>query len=347
MDRRRFLSSAAIASGTFALPEFQAAVPDAKTTMGLVIYCRRFQRSALQNQGIDLYHPPRFLEECIRLGAAGMQVDLSGMDEHEAEQLAEYAAQHQRFIESIIQLPKHDADIARFDHDVRIARRCGAHVARTTILPGRRYEQFSSYADFHNAEIQGEANLRRAIPVLSRHGLKVAIENHKDQRNDERLALLERLDSEFVGACVDTGNSMALLEDPIETVRAFAPWALSVHLKDQALQRVPDGFLLADIALGAGCLDLKTMIRILRDAKPDIRFSLELITRDPLVVPCLRAEYFRVFQQIHAADLAHMIQLVEKCPQATLPKVSTLPKPQQLQMEESNVEQSIAYASFV
>jgi sugar phosphate isomerase/epimerase len=31
------------------------------------------------------------------------------------------------------------------------------------------------------------------------------------------LEMLKRIDSEYVGVCIDTGNSFSLLEDPIET----------------------------------------------------------------------------------------------------------------------------------
>jgi len=294
---------------------------------------------------IDLYHPFQFLKECIRLGAGGMQADLSRLTEAEAETLREQSRETGRFIEAIIRLPKGAAELNRFEHDVRIARRAGAAVARTTIISGRRYEQFNTYADFRKAEQIGEASIRTTIPVIERHGLTLAIENHKDQRNEERVRFLRRIDSEFVGACVDTGNSIALLEDPIETVKAFTPWAKTVHLKDQAVQRTTDGFLLGDITLGAGCLDLRAMVKALQAAKPGIRFSLELITRDPLLVPCLTRKYMSSFDQLPAADLARTLRMVEMHSQQNLPKLSDLPPEKQVQIEESNIVGSLRYAT--
>ena len=47
---------------------------------------------------------------------------------------------------------------------------------------------------------------------------------------------MKRLSSEWIGMCVDTGNSFALCEDPMEVVRAYAPFAFSVHVRDQAVQ---------------------------------------------------------------------------------------------------------------
>jgi hypothetical protein len=40
------------------------------------------------------------------------------------------------------------------------------------------------------------------------------------------------------------------------SMEALAPFAFSVHLKDQALQSYEDGFLLGDIPLGQGSFDL-------------------------------------------------------------------------------------------
>ena len=46
----------------------------------------------------------------------------------------------------------------------------------------------------------------------------------------------------------------------------YAKWAFSVHLKDMAVQEYEHGFLLAEIPLGKGILDLKRMIATLHGA---------------------------------------------------------------------------------
>jgi len=318
-----------------------------RTSLGLVIYCLKIRREHHRRRDpqFDLFHPLNFMAECVRCGAGGIQADLGSLTPAEAETLAERAAANDRFVEAILRPPMRDDDLGRFEKDVVTARRAGAVVARGTIIPGRRYEQFKSLDEFQVAERAGEAAVRRAIPVLARHGMKLAIENHKDQRNDERVKLFERIDSESFGACVDTGNSIALCEDPMETIEALAPWAMTVHLKDQSLARTPDGFLLADVPLGAGCLPLDRMVRRLKAARDDIRFSLELITRDPLRVPCLNASFTDVFENFPARDLAETIKLVEANAAATMPTVDSLSPPERLRQEEQNVVSSLRYAA--
>ncbi len=111
-------------------------------------------------------------------------------------------------------------------------------------------------------------SLELAAPIAEKYRVAFAPENHKDHRISERVAALEKIDSEFVGACVDTGNNFALLEDPVDTARALAPWAHAVHLKDQAVQLTEQGFLFGDIPLGQGFVDLKQIVAILQSRGP-------------------------------------------------------------------------------
>jgi sugar phosphate isomerase/epimerase len=180
--------------------------------------------------------------------------------------------------------------------------------------------------------------------VVERRRVRLAVENHKDQRIDERIALYRRLDCEFIGACVDTGNSFALLDDPYGAIEALAPYAFTVHLKDQAVREYDEGFLLGDIPLGQGCFDLRRMVAALRRAQPEIRFALELITRDPLKVPCLTERYWATMPDVPAADLARSLRLVREKPAKELQQVGTLALEQQVALEDTNITASLAYA---
>jgi 3-oxoisoapionate decarboxylase len=73
-----------------------------------------------------------------------------------------------------------------------------------------------------------------------------------------------------------------------------------------------EGFLLADVPLGQGFLELKKMVNILHKAQPKIRFTLELITRDPLKVPCLTDKYWATFATTPGRDLARTLLLVRR-----------------------------------
>jgi hypothetical protein len=175
--------------------------------------------------------------------------------------------------------------------------------------------------------------------------VRLAVENHKDWRVEELLGILKRLDSRHVGVCLDTGNSIALLEDPHEVVRAYAPWAFTTHFKDMSVAEYEAGFLLAEVPLGRGFLNLKEVLTILKKANPLIRINLEMITRDPLRVPCLTKKFWATFETLPGRYLADTLALVRKhASRHALPIVSKLSLAEQVAAEEENVQNSLRYA---
>lgn len=340
------LSGVAAVAATGIANARAAEPPTQRTGMGLVLYDCGIRREWLRAQraDFDLYDPLNFLQHCHQLGAGGMQARLGVMTTEQIRTLREYAERHDLFVDAIVNPPSAAEDVARFESEIRTAADAGVQAARTVIMPGRRYERFRSLEEFREFAARGRRMLERAAPIVEKHRVPLAVENHKDHRNAERVALFEQISSEYVGACVDTGNSFALLEDPVETVRALAPWAKTVHLKDQAVREYEDGFLLGDIPLGQGCLDLKQMVEILKTAQPDIRFALELITRDPLKVPCLTAAYWATFPDVPGSDLARTLRIVRSHPAKMLQEVSSLSLNGRVKLEDANVTASLQYA---
>lgn len=348
ITRRAALSRIAGATAcalTPAFSEISASEPRERTGMGLVIYDCNIRRRWMREQAseIDLFDPLTFLKHCHSLGAGGMQASLGVMESDKMKQLRDFADQHGLFIDAIVKPPNNNEDVSRFEAEIKTARDVGVHAARTTIIPGRRYERFKTLEQFREFERRGKEMLERAAPIVEKHRVPFAVENHKDQRIEERIALFQHLDSEFIGACVDTGNSFALLDGAYEPIEALAPYAFTVHLKDQALRKYEDGFLLGDIPLGQGSFDLKRMVTVLKKAKPKIRFALELITRDPLKVPCLTDQYFATMPTSLAVDLARTMRFVRDHP-AKLQFLSKLTPEKQVQLENANVIASLKYA---
>lgn len=87
------------------------------------------------------------------------------------------------------------------------------------------------------------------------------------------------------------------------------------------------------------------MISAVRQSRPKTRFSLEMITRDPLKVPCLTDKYWTTFPDRNGLYLARTLKLVQKEKSSKpLPRTSHLPQDQQLLAEEENVKTCLAYA---
>jgi sugar phosphate isomerase/epimerase len=351
LDRRQALLAMAGGISAALCPDAGFAAdppPSRRTPLGICLYSLlEHWRSARppKKDPESLRDPVNFLRYCHRLGAGGIQIEFGKRDKSYCHRLRKEAEKLGMFLEGIVSLPRTQTDLNRFEAEVITAKDIGARVIRVVMIPGRRYETYQTLGQFQQALQKGRKSLERAEPVAARHRIHLAVENHKDQRTAERLELIQRISSEYVGICVDTGNSLALLEDPLEVVRAFAPYAYTVHLKDQAVQEYEDGFLLADIPLGRGILDLPAMVRILREKQPDVEFTLEHMTRDPLKVPCLTESYWRTFGDVPGHDLARTLRMVRQkaCP-ASLPKVSHLPLEERLRQEEDNVKKCLAYA---
>ncbi len=349
IDRRTALTQIAGWAAVATLPKRAPAAEEnspRRTGLGLVLYTCGIRRKFMQamNPQVDLYEPLTFLKHCHELGAGGIQAALGTLDANRIRVVRDYAEQHEMFIDGIVSPPRNEMDLSRFAAEIRTAAEVGVQAVRTVVMPGRRYEQFKTLGEFREAAAQAQRMLERAAPLVEKYRVRLAVENHKDQRIDERLALYQKLSSEFIGACVDTGNSFALLDDPYGAIEALAPHAFTVHLKDQAVKSCEDGFLLADIPLGAGCFDLKRMVETLQRARPKIRMLLELITRDPLRIPCLSESYWTTMPTVPASDLARALRIVGAHPAENLPQVSSLPLAEQLALEDVHIGTSLNFA---
>ena len=347
MTRREMLKVLAGAGGSFATASVLSAVAPPRKRLGLGMHSYGFHWQAARERSPNTKFSGalEFLEYCHQLGAGGVQVAIGSKEQSDAKRIRAKAESYQMYFEGQLAVPKTDSDVARFETELRTAKEAGARVVRSVLLGGRRYETFRSLDAFKEFRENSWKSLTLAEPVLKRHGLRLAIENHKDLFVSELLEFLQRLSSEFVGVCVDIGNSIALLEDPLEVVQALAPFAASTHIKDMGVAEYEDGFLLSEVPLGEGFLDLVKIIAILQKANPAIQFNLEMITRDPLKIPCLTNNYWITMENRSASRLAQTLALVKKNASIKpLPRTTGLPAEEQLKFEDANVRQSLAYA---
>ena len=342
VTRRHFLAGAVggLTAGLVAGDD-----PPPATNLGLLMYSFGIRARAEKDRGFS--DPSRFLTFARGRGASAVQMSLGTRPDAESAAIRKAAEAAGVHVEGIISPPA-DArtGLDRFTAELATARACGVTIVRTVMLGGRRYETFDKAADYAAFANRSAEMLKRAEPVARTVGVKLAVENHKDFRTDELIDLLRGVSSEYVGVCVDTGNSIALLEDPPATIASLAPFALTVHLKDMGVEESSDGFRLSEVPLGQGLLDLKTIVSTLRKGNPRVRFQLEMITRDPLSIPCLTDKYWATLGRVPGQDLARTLALVRKSARKTpLPRVSGLTPKEQVEAEEGNVRESFAFAA--
>jgi sugar phosphate isomerase/epimerase len=287
------------------------------------------------------------VELCHAFGADGCQLDIGQLESTEAaylDGLKRKLGEAGLFVE-LAAPGKIFEDEAYFADVARVARALGAGRLRVALLHGRRYEDFATIADWRKFADHWREAVPRAKAALDAHKLEVGIENHKDWRAEELVELIRSTGSPYLGACVDFGNNISLLEDPLDTATRLAPYAVTTHLKDMALRPYESGFELSEVPLGTGICPLARMVEVLRRAKPSLPMVLEMITRDPLKVPYKDDRYWASFGGRDAARAAAFEkELLSKASAAPLPRVSTLALDAMQEREDDNVRLSTAYA---
>jgi hypothetical protein len=92
-------------------------------------------------------------------------------------------------------------------------------------------------------------------------------------------------------------------------------------------------------------LGMKRIVDTIRRAKPKVNFSLEMIVRDPLEVPCLTDKYWATFEGRNGSYLARTLSRVRaNKPRRPLPSIAGLSNEARLKLELELVDRSINYA---
>jgi len=295
--------------------------------------------------------PFDMVEHCHDLNLAGIQTNPPSID---PEAIKAFRQRLEKYDMHLICDPfdfsflRQELDVAAFEARIKAFKEAGA-IACHAALTGRRYEDYAGLEPFKQMFEHCRKSIALAEPVLRKYKMKLGIENHKGWRSAEQAAWLKQLGSEWVGVCFDFGNNIALCEEPMETLRTLAPFAFFAHIKDVAVEEYEDGFLLSEVPMGEGILDLKQMVKILRQSNPDMIFDLEMITRDPLKIPVFTPKYWATFDDSYSPlpgrDLAKVLAMVKKNrPKSPLPRITGMSMDAQVKAENDYNARCIAYA---
>ena len=288
------------------------------------------------------------LEHCRGLGLGAVRMSLSSPDLDAARQLRKKLEGYGMRVIISLAPPKEAGAVPQYEAMVRAVSELGA-VTTQASFTGRRYEEFDTFEAFKASFERHQRSVELAEPVLRRHKMKLAIENHKGWRAAEHVAWIKRLGSEWLGACYDFGNNISLCEDPAETLRLLAPVTIYVSFKDMAVAPYEDGFLLSEMPLGEGMLDIPGMVKVLQQKDPHMIFALEMITREPLKIPVLTKKYWATFDGSYSPlpgrDLARILEIVRTTtPKTPLTRTAGLSAGDALKLEDELINRSIAYA---
>ena len=318
----------------------QTVNPPRRTAMGLSADSFQSVRFATPQRILSV---DRLMELAVSVGAAGVHGGMTQIDFEWAKRVRRLKEELDMYVEIQTFLPREDPSV--FEHAVKVAKEAGASSLRVVCLLGRRYEMFDSLAAWKDAVAGFHRQIETAVLIVEKHRMPLGLENHKDWRVDQQVALLKQYSSEYLGVTLDTGNNLSILDDPEETVEKLAPYTFNTHFKDMAAEETETGFNLSEVPLGEGMFDLTRMVRAIRNARPGVRFSLEMITRDPLHVPCLTGKYWSTFADVGGDALARTLTRIRASqPRSPLPRTSGLTDEQRYALEVELVNRSIEYA---
>ena len=341
LNRRQWLSLAA--SSPVWLAASAAGAPPApapRSQMGITWGTYRLGVRASRSAGDDeaLADAFNFLGVCQETGAGGIQVPVQWIEAASPGKVRRAAELAGMYVETSVSLPRDQGDLSRFQDALRAARNAGATVVRASMMNSPRYRTFDSEEAVKTFAVQSWRSLTLAEPLLRKRRMRLALENHRDLRLEELGSFVKRLSSEFLGACIDPANGLALLESPMEVVAALAPYAFSVHLKDVAVEEYEHGYRIAEVPLGEGILDLPKIVQFVRQARPAATFSLDVIAGDPTEVPFLTDGYWMSLPKLPGWLVGRTLGWVRQNQrEEALPLVSEMDVEQQLRLEDENV----------
>jgi sugar phosphate isomerase/epimerase len=104
--------------------------------------------------------------------------------------------------------------------------------------------------------------IKAVVPQLDTNGVTLCIENHERLLAHELLDIVQKAESNQVGICLDTVNSLGNGEGIETLIRLLAPITYNLHLKEYSIRRFTHkmGYLIEGAQLGKGMLPLAELI---------------------------------------------------------------------------------------
>ncbi len=238
---------------------------------------------------MDVYH---LMDKAAAYGLSGVEFPapeyVPRMGEGELELVRRYGEERGLYFV----LDTGVVDVAVMRSLIGTATALGARTIRvtaSTLLCGDRRAVAAGWPGYIAGIVE---RLRSVTDLAESAGVDIAVENHQDLTSQELADLCADVGSKNVGVTLDSVNSLAVVEEPLAYARALGPLIKHVHLKDYRVYATPQGFRLVRCAVGAGVLDVRGLLSILKDTAPDATVAIELAALEARHVRFLEAEFW-------------------------------------------------------
>lgn len=213
-----------------------------------------------------------FVVKAVEHGVQGVQLsDHLGFVDYSDEELVKIrhlVEDHGMFVET----GSSSCESAHLEKMIKISETIGSRVLR--VVPQTR--RVSAKEEIESQVVRVEKNLKQILQSAKKAGIRIALENYAQIKTGELCSVIARLGSEYVGACLDTMNSVVFLENPEHTAEQLGPYTITAHFKDFRIIPDPRGHRIVGVCLGDGVVDFKTILEILKRNGLDPNINIEL-----------------------------------------------------------------------
>ncbi len=251
------------------------------------------------------------MDEAKKLGLDGLHItaaDLISTDDARLREVRRAAEERGLYLEYNFSLDASAYDdrlTNTMEEGIAIAEKIGSDIGKISMDVHRPHPVCGSA--FHSKVIPQLERIAQkaaaAAPTAQNAGVRLCLENHTEAFSDEVIWVIQRVDHPYVGACVDTNNSLMVGEDPLTAVRKLAPLAYTNHFSDHAIVFDQYGCRITGVATGTGDVPMKAAFQAIR-ANPNMnRLNLE-VEFDPGAdgpAEARRREYDAVVESIRFA----------------------------------------------
>jgi len=308
--------------------------------VGLDSYSYRFAAGIWSYRPARPLTPKDYIDKAVEMGVAAVQFadvrHFANLEPAYLREIGAYARQRQIRLE----FGTGGTAFERLREALKACEHLGCDLVRT-FVGAKRWSDVPIRRQIE----QAIADLKRAVPLAKDRGLRIVIENHQDLTSGELLQIIEGVGDPAVGVCLDTGNPLAVLEDPVEAAERLAPFTYTTHIKDYRVVRSAEGFRLVGCVLGQGDVDLVRVVEILRSASPVSGLCLNVeSTLEDIPVRLLEPGFVEGFGEPKVADLRWLLRLLWREGEPVGPAWNEAPDEERLlELEDRQVRQSVKY----
>lgn len=232
--------------------------------IGLSSYAFTWRSSERSPRRIDLF---AMIEETADLGAGVLQVcdepAIEFMEDEDLARLLDHAASR----EVRLELGTRGISPPHLMRYLDLAQRLESLFVRSML----------HVPELRSGNEEAIELLKPTTAAFAARGVTLGLETYEQVATSDLVAIVDAVDSPFLGVCLDPANTVAGLEMPDQVIAACAPHVVNVHVKDFMFIRREGwvGFSLVGCALGTGLLPFDEMMAAVAPRQPGVNLIVE------------------------------------------------------------------------